>query len=222
MKPKVSTKFSCVKNVESVYTGGQVEWFKDMAFILAKGAVKVVRKGGEISELKEEEDQIISFTIGGSDNDLTVVTAHKSGLVCIWDCLVVEQPNVIRTFRSIHSGAISVLGLHTLSGSHSETVLGTEGTVKVWDLTSQYFTHSFKTSSTVCSSLTFPLSQAAAVWRVLHRWPLLLGPHQLQAGPEHGGPLQCAHSLLHHTLWAEGSVLWEGCCVCSVGPDLPQ
>merc|ERR1719318_1921141 len=156
--------------------------------------------------LKEEEDQIISFTLAGSDTEVTVVTAHKSGLVRIWDCLVVEQPKVIRTFRSIHSGAISVLGLHTLSGSHSGTVLatgGTEGTVKVWDLTSQYFTHNFRTSSTVCSTLTFH-------------------PHKLQAGPEHGGPLQCGHSLLHHTLWAEGSVLWEGCCVCSVGPDLPQ
>ena len=33
----------------------------------------------------------------------------------IWDCLVVEQPTkVIRTFRSIHGVAISVLELHTL------------------------------------------------------------------------------------------------------------
>ena len=69
MKPKVTTKFSCVKTVESVYTGGQVEWFKDMAFILARGAVKVVRKGEGISMLKEEDDQIISFTLDGSDNE---------------------------------------------------------------------------------------------------------------------------------------------------------
>ena len=56
---------------------------------------------------------------------------------------MVEQPKVIKTCCSIHSGAITVLGHHTLSGSHSETVLatgGTEGSVKVWDLTSQYTT----------------------------------------------------------------------------------
>ena len=71
---------------------------------------------------------------------------------------MVEQPKVIKTFCSIHSGAISVLGLHTLSGSHSGTFLatgGTEGTVNVWNLTSQNFSHNFRTSSTVCSSLTF-------------------------------------------------------------------
>ena len=139
MKPKVSKSFSCVKTVESVYTGGQVEWFKDMAFTLAKGAVNIVKCGEVISILKEEEDQIISFTLAGKETELTVVTAHKSGLVRIWDCLVVEQPKVIRTFRSIHSGAISVLELHTLSGSHSGTVLatgGTECTINVWVLTS--------------------------------------------------------------------------------------
>ena len=84
---------------------------------------------------------------------MTVVTAHKSRSVCIWDCLVVEQPKLVRTFLSIHSGAISVLELHTLLGAHSGTVLvmgATEGTVKVWDLNSQFFTHYFRTSSTVC------------------------------------------------------------------------
>ena len=146
MKPKISKSFSIVKTIESVYTGGQVEWFKDIAWTLAKGAVNLVRGGEVISMLKEEEDQIISFTLVGNEEEVTVVTAHKSGLVRIWDCLVPEQPKVSRTFRSIHSGAISVLELHTLSGSHSGTVLatgGTEGTVKVWDLTSQYFTHNF-------------------------------------------------------------------------------
>ena len=53
-----------------------MEWFKDMAFILARGAVKVVRKGEGISMLKEEEDQIISFILDGSDNEVTVVTGH--------------------------------------------------------------------------------------------------------------------------------------------------
>jgi len=125
MKPKVSTSFACVKTIESVYTGGQVEWFKDMAFTLARGAVNVVKEGGVISILREEEDQIISFTLNGKEDEVTVVTAHKSGLVRIWDCLKPDEPKVIRTFRSIHSGAISVLQLHTLSGSHSGTVLAT-------------------------------------------------------------------------------------------------
>ena len=46
---------------------------------------------------------------------------------------------LIRTLRRIYSDAISVLELHTLSGSHSGTVLatgGTECTINVWVLTS--------------------------------------------------------------------------------------
>jgi len=158
MKPKVSKSFTCVKTVESVYTGGQVEWFKDRVFTLAKGAVNIVKDGEVIGLLNEEEDLVINFTLAGNDTELTVVTAHKSGLVRIWDCTMVEQLKIVRSFRSIHSGSISVMQLHTLSGAHSGTVLatgGTEGTVKVWDLTNQYYTHNFRTSSTVSSCLTF-------------------------------------------------------------------
>ena len=45
MKPKVSSSFSCVKTIESVYTGGQVEWFNDLVFTVVRGAVSVVGSG---------------------------------------------------------------------------------------------------------------------------------------------------------------------------------
>ena len=75
--------------------------------------------------------------------------------------------------------------------------------------------------STVCSSITFhPHKLLLCGWfstGVIYYW---LTNSKLVQTPEQGGLLQCGHSLLHHTLWAEGSVLWEGCCVCGVGPDL--
>ena len=59
-----------------------------------------------------------------------------------------------------------------LSGSPSGIVLakgGIEGTVKVWDLTSQYFTH----------NLTF-YPQKVLIYGGFSRWGLLLEPDQLQ------------------------------------------
>lgn len=156
MKAKISTDFTCVKTLESVYIGGQVEWFQDLVLTLVKGAVFIVRKGEKISELREEEDEVLCFTINGDEKDVTVVTAHKSGLVRIWECLTPEDPKIVRTFRSIHTGLICLLRLHHLeSGSTVLATGGTEGSVKVWDLTSQYYTHNFRTSSNLCSCITF-------------------------------------------------------------------
>ena len=60
MKPKVSSSFSCVKTIESVYTGGQVEWFNDLVFTVVRVAVSVVGSGVVISVLRVEEDLVIS------------------------------------------------------------------------------------------------------------------------------------------------------------------
>ena len=54
-----------------------------------------------ISMLKEEEDQIVSFALAGKDAAVTVVTA---GLVCSWDCLVLEQHSGYRRHRGDSQG----------------------------------------------------------------------------------------------------------------------
>ena len=144
MKPKLSKSFSCVKTIDSVYDGGQVEWHDEYAIAFFQGALNIVKEGEVKATLKEEEDNIVKFTLGNCENVITIVTAHKSGLVRIWNCSDIENPAVTRTFRSIHTGFISVMKIHTLTGSHSGCILatgGSEGTVKVWDITNQYFTH---------------------------------------------------------------------------------
>ena len=61
-------------------------------------------------------------------------------VLLVWEC---------SAWREGSSSA--VLELHTLLGSQWDG----PGTVKVWDLPSQYFTHNCKTSGTVGSTLTF-------------------------------------------------------------------
>ena len=59
-----------MKTVESVY----------------KEEVNIVKCGEVISILREEgPDYQLSFTLAAKETELTVVTAHMSGLVRIWD-----------------------------------------------------------------------------------------------------------------------------------------
>ena len=80
----------------------------------------------------------------------------------------------------------------------------------------------FRTYSTVCSLIMVHphklLLHGGFSTGSIYCWDLTSS--KLVQTKEHGGPLQFGHSLLHHTLWAEGSVLWES-AVCGGGPDLP-
>merc|ERR550532_2080107 len=90
---------------------------------------------------------------------MSLVTSHKSGLVRIWsqDRAAGGRPSLVRTFRSIHSGPVSLMKVARL-GPQGSSVLatgGSDGSVKVWDLTSQYFTHNLRSPNTVVTVLTF-------------------------------------------------------------------
>jgi len=158
-KPKLHTSFSVEKTSGAVYTGGQVDWVKDVVLTSQDGGVNIVKDGSVLSRLEEEEDPVVSFTSEegqASENNVTVVTGHKSGLVRHWSLVDFSKPEVVRTFRSIHVGPISVMALHTLDGGGRVLATGgTDATVKVWDLDHQYYTHNFRTTSNVCTVITF-------------------------------------------------------------------
>lgn len=161
MKPKISKSYKAVKTLESVYSGGQAEWSKDEIFSLHGGCVSIVRQGEVRHVVREEEDPVICFTLApNTDKETTcLVTAHKSSLVRIWNYNASDAdnkgPSVVRTFRSIHTGPITLMRLHHVGQSTVLATGGTDASVKVWDITSQYYTHNFRTSHTVCSVISF-------------------------------------------------------------------
>ena len=164
MKPKISKSFQCTKTLESVYTGGQVEWSRGQIWTIHGGHVNVVHQGEIKHSIKEEEDPVLCFTLLSEDvSSSCLVTAHKSGLVRIWnhnhDSLEAKDSDqatrLVRSFRSIHTGSIGLMRLAKVLTSTVLATGGSDGSVKVWDLTSQYYTHNFRTSHNVCTVLNF-------------------------------------------------------------------
>ena len=140
MKPKISKSYKAVKTLESVYSGGQAEWSKDEIFSLHGGCVSIVRAGEVRHVVREEEDPVISFTLAPNTDQETscLVTAHKSSLVRIWSYnpsdVDNKAPSVVRTFRSIHTGPITLMRLHHVGQSTVLATGGTDASVKVWDI----------------------------------------------------------------------------------------
>jgi len=162
-RPKISNAFEVTKTLGSLYTGGHVEWCDGNIFTISEGGVNIVKDGSVIHRVEEEEDPVQNFTASKSAN-LVLVTAHKSGLLRQWRIDELAAPDIQKTFRSIHTGLISVLQMHVLEGGGR--ILGTggtDGTVKVWDLEHQFYTHNFRTGSGVCSVIHFHPSKLLVV-----------------------------------------------------------
>ena len=158
MKPRISKSFKCVKTLESVYSGGQAAWCRGSVWTLHGGGVNIVAEGEVRHRVVEAEDPVICFTLlPDTETETTcLVTAHKSGLVRIWDYKADtgQPPAVVRTFRSIHSGTIALMSLHRVA--EAAVVLatgGTDGSVKVSIVASlQYCSTSGTTDPNVLDS----------------------------------------------------------------------
>jgi len=160
---KISSDFEVSKSLGALYTGGDVEWVDKLIFTLANGAVNIVQDGSVLATVEEEEDPVLTFTTIKKTR-FTLITAHKSGLLRQWEVDELAKPELVKTFRSIHTGPISLLKLHELvSGGVILGTGGTDGTLKVWDLDAKYYTHNFRTGSGVCSCIEFHPSKLVAV-----------------------------------------------------------
>ena len=145
MKPRISKSFKCVKTLESVYSGGQAAWCGGSVWTLHGGGVNIVAEGEVRHRVEEAEDPVICFTLLPEAETTCLVTAHKSGLVRIWDYKADtgQPPAVVRTFRSIHSGTIALMSLHRVA--EAAVVLatgGTDGSVKVSKIVCYIWTRS--------------------------------------------------------------------------------
>jgi hypothetical protein len=103
----VSTAFSLQKTLSSLYSGGGAEWRDGRLYTMADGAVNVVAEGEVVGRLEAEEDPVTSFTVEGVEGGFPAsaagaATCHRSGLVRVW-----LDREVVRTFRSIHTGPVA-------------------------------------------------------------------------------------------------------------------
>ncbi|KAF3426745.1 hypothetical protein E2986_00910 [Frieseomelitta varia] len=139
------------------YTGGNVQWSTDGKYIFCQkyGTVSIlsVENGLIISYLgernnSEEEDPINTFI--ASDNDLNIITYHKSGLFKLWNWKVNK---LIKLWKSIHKGPVVHI-VHSVERNLMASG-GTDGSVRLWDLQHHSCTHNLKEIQGVISVLAF-------------------------------------------------------------------
>ncbi|XP_032519154.2 transducin beta-like protein 3 [Danaus plexippus] len=133
--------------LKAFYTGGHIQWTNDGEHFLCQcdDVIKVIDVNtlsnpltiGDATEDKDDSDVIYTFQMS-KDNE-TVVTAHKSGLIKIWDR---KEGSQLKMWRSGHKGAIAKLafdanGTNVASGS-------TDGNIKLWDITHNTCTSSLR------------------------------------------------------------------------------
>ncbi|XP_025152449.1 transducin beta-like protein 3 isoform X2 [Harpegnathos saltator] len=138
------------------YTGGDIQWSQCGEYLLCQkgGTVSVlsVDNGSVVSlgqvDASQEEDIINSFIL--TDDDINVITHHKSGLFKLWDW---KDNKLLKLWKSIHKGPVTQLALTNANLLMASG--GSDGTVRLWDLSNHACTHNLKGIQGVVSVLKF-------------------------------------------------------------------
>ncbi|XP_017881942.1 transducin beta-like protein 3 [Ceratina calcarata] len=165
------------------YTGGNVQWSTDGEHIFCQkyGTVSIlsVGKGIVISSLgqnkdNEEEDTINTFT--ASDDDLHIITHHKSTLFKLWNW---KDNKLMKLWKSIHKGPVARIAHSTERNLMASG--GSDGTVRLWNLEHHACTHNLKGAQGVISVLVFhPNTDKELVFAAgddikIHGWSIKTG-----------------------------------------------
>lgn len=141
------------------YTGGQVAWSPDGVHLLCQCSnnVKVlsietgaVAHSVAIEPQEEDTDDILTFTVG-SDSD-SLVTAHRSGLLKLWDW---RNGELQKSWKSIHKGPISCLSISSATSGCILATGGSDSSVRLWILQHHACTHNLKATQGVVSVVKF-------------------------------------------------------------------
>ncbi|KAG6445304.1 hypothetical protein O3G_MSEX003863 [Manduca sexta] len=139
------------------YTGGDIQWTNDGAHLLClcEDTIKVVDVN-TLSEVlvigqgadDEEVDQIYTFRI--CHNNEKIVSAHKSGLIKLWDRETGKQEKV---WRSGHKGPVAKLAFDKANENLASG--GSDGNIRLWDLAHNTCTSSLRGAMGVFSVLQY-------------------------------------------------------------------
>ncbi|KOX68996.1 Transducin beta-like protein 3 [Melipona quadrifasciata] len=164
-----------------------VAWSTDGKYIFCQKydtvSILSVQNGLIISYLgesnnNEEGDTINTFI--ASDNDLNIITYHKSGLFKLWDWKVNK---LIKLWKSIHKGPVVHIA-HSVERNLMASG-GTDGSVRLWDLQHHSCTHNLKEIQGVISVLAFhpnikkELIFAAGDDIKIHGWNIKTGEKEI-------------------------------------------
>lgn len=139
------------------YTGGDIQWTTDGANLLClcDEVIKVIDVNTFSSTLVigenedgSESDQIYTFQM--SHNNEKIVTAHKSGLLKLWDR---ENGKQMKLWRSGHKGPVARLAFESTDESIASG--GSDGNIRLWDLAHNTCTSSLRGAMGVFTILKY-------------------------------------------------------------------
>ncbi|XP_023946748.1 transducin beta-like protein 3 [Bicyclus anynana] len=143
---------------EAFYTGGDIQWTTDGGQFLCQcdDVIKVIDVNtlcntltiGVSTDDKDGTDQIYTFNM--SHDNQTVITAHKSGLIKLWDK---DSGRQVKVWKSGHKGAVARLAFD--SNDTNVASGGTDGNVRLWDITHHTCTSSLKGAMGVFTVLKY-------------------------------------------------------------------
>ncbi|CAH0563684.1 unnamed protein product [Brassicogethes aeneus] len=128
---KLKEVFEPESKHSAFYTGGNIEWHEDTLYCQKNANISLLNvEDGVVSKIIGEEDSddadyIQTFTTDGE----RLISSHKSGLLKMWN----ENGEIVKMWKYIHKGPIAKLALNgdkLASG-------GSDGVVRIWDLTHQ-------------------------------------------------------------------------------------
>lgn len=139
------------------YTGGDIQWTSDGVNLLchSNDTIKIVDINTFTTILtigegdgETENDQIYTFKMSYNNN--LVVSAHKSGLIKLWDRETGKQEKV---WRSGHKGPVAKLTFDYTDENVASG--GSDGNIRLWDLKHHTCTSSLRGAMGVFSVLEY-------------------------------------------------------------------
>ena len=157
-------RFEAEKQYGAFYTGGTVLWTMDGTQFLCRDESKInviSMKSLEVDRVigvdeASAEDIIYTFLL--LSNDEEVITAHRSGLLKLWNFATGELK---KSWKSLHVGPISCLEY----SSNSDLLAsgGADSLVRIWDFNKQVCKGSLKGIQGVVSAIKFHPSEEVLI-----------------------------------------------------------
>lgn len=153
----IAFRYEKTAEYTAFYTGGDIEWTTDGANLLCLcddvikiidvNTLSTVQVIGDAEE-NIESDQIYTFKM--SHNNENVVTAHKSGLMKLWDKATGKQ---LKMWRSGHKGPVARVTFDYTDENLASG--GSDGNIRLWDLAHNTCTSSLRGAMGVFSVLKY-------------------------------------------------------------------